>query len=158
MHIKLNFKTMKNLYFIIIAIATLTLSSCFSDYLYVTVDEPNVPTEYSGRPVDVQGTVYVSSRNVTFRVWDSGTIDDDNVTLIVNGVTILSNYTLTGDKKEISYTLSNYGYNYILLFANNEGTISPNTCAVSIDDGTGEQTLTLSANLSTNGAYSIYVE
>jgi len=149
---------MKNLVLIIVVLAALTFSSCFSDYLYVTNEEPNVPTTYSGRPVDVQGTVYVSSRNVTFYVWDSGTIDDDNVTLIVNGNTILSNYTLTGDKKSISYTLSSYGYNYILLFANNEGTIPPNTCALSIDDGNGEQTLTLSANLSTNGAYNIYVE
>ena len=141
-----------------ILLSTFSLSSCFSDYLYVTNEDPNVPTSYSGRPVDVQGTVYVESRSVTFYVWDSGTIDDDNVTLVVNGTTILSNYTLTGDKKAVSTTLSNYGYNYILLYANNEGTIPPNTCAISIDDGYSEQTLTLSANLSTNGAYNIYVQ
>lgn len=138
-------------------LSVVLFSSCFADYLYVVQEDPTVPTSYDGRVVDVQGTVYVSSRNVTFYVWDSGTIDDDNVTLIVNGNVILSNYTLTGTKKAISYTLSNYGYNYVILYANNEGSIPPNTCALSIDDGNGEQDLVLSADLSTNGAYNIYV-
>ncbi|HPD66105.1 MAG TPA: hypothetical protein P5050_11445 [Bacteroidia bacterium] len=149
---------MKNLYLIIAVVMGLAMSSCFSDYLYVVEEDPTVPTTYDGRTVDVQGTVYVKSRNVTFYVWDSGTIDDDNVTLVVNGNVILSGYTLTADKKAISYTLSNYGYNYVILYANNEGSIPPNTCALSIDDGNGEQTLVLSADLSTNGAYNIYVE
>jgi hypothetical protein len=148
----------------IIAI-TLGISGCddydyFEDYGYGDyneVSEPNVPSTYRGRSVNVQGTVTVSSKNVTFRVWDSGVIDNDIITLVVNGDDVLSNYTLTGTKRDISVTLDNKGYNYVLLFAHNEGDIPPNTAALSIDDGTTEQTLVLSADLSTNGAYNIIV-
>jgi hypothetical protein len=121
------------------------------------VNSPNVPSSYSGRTVDVQGSLNVSSKNVTFKVWDSGTIDDDIISLVVNGSTVLSNYTLTGTKRSISVTLDNNGYNYVLLYAHNEGSIPPNTAALSIDDGTGEQDLVLSANLSSCGAYNIIV-
>lgn len=145
---------------------TLAFSSCddydyFEDYgfdSYGEVTEPNVPDTYSGRSVDVQGTVYVSSKNVTFRVWDSGQIDGDIITLVVNGNEVLSYYTLTGTKRDISVTLDNNGYNYVLLYAHNEGSIPPNTAALSIDDGVTEQDLVLSANLTTNGAYNIVVE
>jgi hypothetical protein len=127
---------------------------CSSDK---AVDSPNVPSTFMGRPVKVEGTVSVSSKNVTFYVWDSEVIDGDRISLIVNGNTILSDYTLTGSKHSVSYKLDNRGYNYVMLYAHNVGSIPPNTAALSIDDGDEEQMLVLSADLSTNGAYSIYL-
>ena len=120
-----------------------------------TVDSPNIPSTFNGRPVDTQGTVYVNSKDVTFYVWDSEVIDGDRISLIVNGDTILS---LTGTKRAIPHKLDNKGYNYVLLYAHNVGSIQPNTAALSIDDGDQEQVLVLSADLDTNGAYSIFVE
>lgn len=117
-------------------------------------DEPNVPDSYQGRPVDVQGTLYVNNKNVTFYVWDSGMIDGDIISLTVNGKELITYFTLTGSKKSVSATL-NKGYNYVLLYAHNEGDVSPNTAALSVDDGSGEQEITLSANLSTNAAYNV---
>ena len=120
---------------------------------------PTVPATYNGRCVDVQGTVTVRSRNVSFLVWDDATIDGDIVSLIVNGNVVLSQVTLDGpfNKRSVTTTLSNDGYNYIILFAHNEGTIPPNTAALSVNDGTSTQDLIVSANLSTNGAYNIVV-
>lgn len=135
-------------------------SGCIGDYIenytgYGTKnDEPNVPDSYKGRPVDVQGTLYVNNKNVTFYVWDSGMIDGDIITLTVNGSELISYYTLTGSKKSVSSTL-NKGYNYVLLYAHNEGSTPPNTAALSVNDGSGEQEITLSANLSTNAAYNV---
>jgi len=148
---------MKKINFVLILVAI----GCFMSTSCVKmVTTPNMPSSYDGRPVDDQGTVYVSNRNVTIRAWDSGDIDGDIISLIVNGDVVLSSYTLDGplNKKEISVKLDNNGYNYILLYAHNEGSISPNTAALSIDDGTGEQNLVLSADLLTNGAMSIYVQ
>jgi hypothetical protein len=122
------------------------------------VESSIVPTTFKNRNTEVQGDVEVASRSVKLIVWDSGTIDGDIVSLYVNGNEVLSAYTLTGSKKSIPVTLDNLGYNYILLYAHNEGSIPPNTCAVSIDDGNGEKNLVLSANLKTNGAYNIYVK
>jgi hypothetical protein len=123
-----------------------------------TVDSPNIPSTFNGRSVKVEGTVNVNSKNVTFYVWDSEVIDGDRISLIVNDNTILSDYTLTGSKHAVSYKLDNKGYNYVMLYAHNVGSIPPNTAALSIDDGDQEQVLVLSADLSTNGAYSIYVQ
>jgi hypothetical protein len=117
---------------------------------------PTTPTTFAGRPVDVQGEIDVSSRNVVFNTWDSSQIDGDIVSLYVNGTPIVQNYTLTGAKRAIPFTL-NKGYNYVLLYAHNEGSISPNTAAVSIVENGREQTLVLSADLRTNGAYNIRV-
>jgi len=119
---------------------------------------PIVPSTFAGRSVQVQGTAYVKNNNVTLRVWDSGQIDGDIISLAVNGQWVLQNYTLTGTKYNVPVTLNRSGYSYILLYAHNEGSIPPNTAAVSIYDGVSEQTLVLSANLQTNGAYNVVVQ
>lgn len=136
--------------------ALMMLNSC--DDGEERVDAPNVPLSYDGRPVDVLGTIHVNSKNVTFNVWDSGTVDGDIITLVVDGRKVITNYTLTGSKKAIPVTLDNLGYNYVILFAHNEGSISPNTAALSIVDENGvENELILYADLFSNGAYHIVV-
>lgn len=120
-------------------------------------NQPIVPTTLNGRPVEVQGTATVNSHIVTFNVWDSGAIDGDIISLNVNGNWVLQQYTLTGTKKPISVTLNKSGYSYVALFAHNEGSSPPNTAALSLNDGTSEQTLVLSANLTTNAAYNLVV-
>jgi hypothetical protein len=117
-----------------------------------------IPSSSAGRTNDVQGTIYVKSKNVLFKVWDSGTIDEDIISLGVNGSWVLQGYTLTATKKSINATLNGGGYSYVLLYAHNVGSIAPNTAAVSVWDGFTEQTLVLSADLSTNGAYNIVVQ
>ncbi|MFC2117813.1 hypothetical protein ACFLTI_01855 [Bacteroidota bacterium] len=132
-----------------------------SGYGVTEEKEPNAPDEYSGR-TNVGGTEYhVSSRDVTFYVWDDGAlIDGDIITLVVNGTSVLSNYTLQGpgSKKAVNVKLDNTGYNWVLLFAHNEGTSPPNTSAVSCDDGSSTQIFSLSSDLSTNGFAYIVVD
>ncbi|WP_113638138.1 hypothetical protein [Nubsella zeaxanthinifaciens] len=123
-----------------------------------TQESSIIPNSFMGRSVQVQGTVEVGNKKVDILIWDSGQIDGDIVSLYVNGKEIIANYTLTASKKRLPVTLDNKGYNYILLYAHNEGTLPPNTCAVSLDDGAGEKNLVLSADLKTNGAYNIVVK
>jgi len=136
-------------------------SDYVSKYTVQNEPEPNAPATYSSRPNENQGEFHVKSRNVTFRVWDDGNlIDGDIVSLIVNNNTILNTYELKGpsDKKSISFTLDNNGYNWVLLYAHNEGTSPPNTCAVTCDDGTSEQDFDISSRLDTNGYVYIIVD
>lgn len=128
----------------------------------VVVLVPNMPSVYRDRPVVDLGTVEVSTKNVTFKVWDGGgLIDGDIITLVVNGVVVVDEYELLGpsSKLNVPVALNNLGYNYVLLFAHNEGTASPNTASLSIIDASGnEKSLVLDASLTTNGAYNIIVE
>lgn len=138
---------------------TSLLFGCKEEETVPRNDNPNVPNNFLGRDVDVQGTVNIKSRTVKFYLWDSGTVDGDIVSFYVNGNKLVDTYTLEGPslKREVSITLDYEGYNYILLYAHNEGDLSPNTCALSYDDGSGEKQITISADLSTNGAYNIIV-
>lgn len=106
------------------------------------------------------GTVYLENREVTISAWDHGTIDGDIVSIVVNGRIVLDEYTLDGpdNKISVSTTLEYNGYNYILLYAHNEGSISPNTATISIDDGSVNEEFTLESNLYTNGAVNLVVD
>lgn len=130
---------------------------CAKDPTSPSHTQPYAPSTLNGRVVQVQGTVEVGSPNVTFRLWDSGTVDGDIVSLNVNGQWVVQNYTLTGTKKDFPVTLNRSGYSYVVLYAHNEGSIPPNTAALSINDGVSEKNIILSADLTTNGAYNIVI-
>ena len=119
-----------------------------------------MPATYDGRAVKDQGTIYVSDRDVMLQIWDNGSADGDMITLIVNDMVVLSNYTLEGiaNKKEIDLKLDNEGYNYLLVFINDDGSLSPDETVIAIDDGTGEQQSVLTGSAAFCGALNIYVQ
>ncbi len=106
------------------------------------------------REVQVDRVLEVKSETVRIRVWDSGTIDGDVLSLFVNGEMILENYRATRRKHETIIKLDK-PTNYLILHALNLGSISPNTVAVSVDDGIEEQVVIMSSNLDKSGAIMI---
>ncbi|MCB0519305.1 MAG: hypothetical protein H6577_07705 [Lewinellaceae bacterium] len=106
------------------------------------------------REVDVERVLEVKNKTIRIRVWDNGTVDGDVCTLFLNGEMILKNYRVARSKHETIVKLEK-PVNYIILHAMNLGSISPNTIAVSVDDGTGEQVVIVSSNLKTSGAIMI---
>ncbi len=106
------------------------------------------------REVQVDRVLEVKSETVRVRVWDSGTVDGDVLSLFVNGEMILENYRATRRKHETIIKLDK-PTNYLILHALNLGSISPNTVAVSVDDGIEEQVVIMSSNLDKSGAIMI---
>ena len=106
------------------------------------------------REVEVDRVLEVKSNTIRVRVWDNGTIDGDVLTLFVNGEMILENYRVTRRKHETIVKLDK-PTNYLILHAINLGSISPNTVAVSVDDGIEEQVVIMSSNLDKSGAIMI---
>ncbi len=139
---------------------TTILFNCSKDDEIQRNDNSIIPSTSLGRDNQVLGTVYLSSRDVTISVWDHGIIDGDVVSIYVNGELLIDEETLNGpsDKIEVNTTLEYNGYNYILLYAHNEGSISPNTAAIRIDDGVSTEDFTLESNLSTNGAVDLVID
>jgi hypothetical protein len=143
---------------LVVCLFFFTMVSCSKDDPETRQETSIIPDTYRDRPVEAQGVIETGSKNVTFNVWDSGVVDGDIVTLVVNGVVVLDTFTLLGTEHSIPVTLPNLGYNYVLLFAHNEGSLTPNTAALSITDSDGNvENLTLSADLETNGAYDVIV-
>ena len=107
-----------------------------------------------GRAVEVERVLEVKSKTIRIRVWDNGTVDGDVCSLFLNGEMILKNYRVTRSKHETIVKLEK-PTNFIILHAINLGSITPNTIAVSVDDGVEEQVVIVSSNLKTSGAVMI---
>lgn len=119
-----------------------------------------IPAQSLGRDNIRLGALQVNSRTVELGVYDHGTIDGDIISLYVNGQLVLDKYTLKGpsDTKKVNVTLDYTGYNYILMYAHNEGSIPPNTCTLTVKDNSATKSFVLESNLSTNGAVDVVVD
>lgn len=103
------------------------------------------------REVRISRIIEVQKPNIRIKVWDGGTVDGDVVTLFLNGKRILDKHRVNKSKYNVSVTLAEDN-NFLILHAEDLGSIPPNTIAVSVDDGVKEQILVLSSDLKVSGA------
>lgn len=79
--------------------------------------------------------------SVKIEIWDGGSVDRDFVSVIYNGATVLGNYMLIKDKKELKLYVP-YGQTSIInIKAENEGNEPPNTADILIYDGPKSYTI-----------------
>ena len=93
-------------------------------------------TKFEFRRKDILKTIPIAHQ--TFRVdfYDNGEIDGDSITVIYNGKILLSHKMLSD--KAITLTISldeNVTQNIITMYADNLGTIPPNTALMVVTDG-----------------------
>jgi hypothetical protein len=93
----------------------------------------------------------VNSPELTISVWDNGTEDGDVITLFFNGHQLAKQHRISKNKSNYRVKLSG-NENFLILQADDLGSIKPNTVAVSINDGQREQIIVMSADLEENGA------
>ena len=113
-------------------------------------DKAAVYQKEYGRKVKVDRVLQVSSPKLRIRVWDNGTVDGDVVTVFLNGEQIIRNFRVSKRKWSVPVTLTE-AENLLIIHADDLGDITPNTVAVSIDDGTREEVLVISSNLKVSG-------
>ena len=89
----------------------------------------------------------VKKNKVVLQVWDNNKEDGDIISLKFNDKWILTNFLLKKEKHTIPITL-NKKENQLLLFAENLGSIIPNTAAISIDDNILVRTFILNSDMS----------
>ena len=96
-------------------------------------------------------TIYTTADSVKMYVYDNGEVDGDTVTIFINNALVLDRYRISEKAKEISFpVLSNGGVHTIELFANNLGSIPPNTALIILIAGKERFELRASYDLSTN--------
>ena len=103
------------------------------------------------REVQLAGAVEVRSSHLRILVWDNQFVDGDSVSVFFNETPLIEHFVLSKTPGEFDITLHK-GANILTLFAHNLGKASPNTAAITIDDGKTRQTRVLSSNLHTCGA------
>lgn len=90
---------------------------------------------------------FVKKTKITLQVWDNNQEDGDVISLKLNNTWVLTNFPLKNEKYTIPIELKKKD-NQLLLFAENLGSIPPNTAAISIDDGTTSRTYILNSDMS----------
>jgi hypothetical protein len=97
----------------------------------------------------------IEVENETFRVdlYDNGEIDGDTISLMYNGKTLLLNKRLSD--RAITLTLSadkNQAVNELVMYAENLGSIPPNTALMVVTDGNNRYEVRITSDTQKNGA------
>ena len=140
------------------------------DYDLSADKEPKTPPEtipevYIAPPEDVYereekvaGTFTFPRKRITLMVWDHSMIDHDTISLLFNGRVALSEHHLDFKKKKVKVELKP-GTNELLMYAHNEGSISPNSAALIIRYGLfRKETIFLNASYDDNAVLKLKLE
>ena len=115
-----------------------------------------VDRQYKERETVVTDQIIVESDSVQVDFYDNGEIDGDSISVFYNDQLLAFNRRLS--TRAIHFDLgldSTREYNTLAMFADNLGSISPNTALMMITDGKKRYEVRLSSNLEKNAAVRI---
>lgn len=93
---------------------------------------------------------------VVLELTDNAQVDGDSISVRFNGQWILMGTPIDNNKKKVVLYL-NKGSNELLVFANNEGRVPPNTVKVRLISGFRRKSLTISTSLDRNEAVELFL-
>jgi len=116
---------------------------------------PYLPADLNKREAIVQKTIEVNSDSLVIELYDNGVYDGDTVSLFLNGRSIISKQEVTIKGQTFSFAIDTSRDNDLLMYAENLGSIPPNTALIVIKDGTEEFKVNLSSTLNENAVIRI---
>lgn len=121
----------------------------------------NIPTpvadpvrQLAKRKVETIQNIFITSDSLLLELFDNGYVDGDSVSIIVNGKVLLSNQRL-GERaiSKMMYVKPAEGDSlHIVMFAENLGSIAPNSGVAVIHDGNKRHEISFSGDLQKNAA------
>jgi N-acetylmuramoyl-L-alanine amidase len=115
-------------------------------------EEKAAPAAYEVRPTKEVKTVFVKSNKVKIDIYDDGEIDNDIVSVYFNKNLVVGNKSLTDKAYSFTVDLVEGKTNELVLYADNLGSIPPNTALMIITDGANRYEVRLSADLKNNAS------
>jgi hypothetical protein len=117
----------------------------------VKKENPPLPKTVTERKNKEQSRITVDVKSINLKVYDNAIVDGDTVSILYNGKILLSHKLLSEKGIEINLELDDHQTRHeIILFAENLGSIPPNTALVVITAGTKRYELFASASLEEN--------
>jgi len=112
-----------------------------------------LPSVVSGRKNETIQDIYFKNDSLILSLYDNGIVDGDTVSVFMNGENIISKQKLkeSATKKTI-YIAANSDSLQLVLFAENLGTIPPNTGLLTVRDGDDVYQVRFSADLQKNAS------
>lgn len=115
-----------------------------------------VNNQYKQRENVILEEIEVENDSVRVDIYDNGEVDGDSVSLFFNEKLLASSQRLSTKSIHMDIKLdSTREYNEIAMFADNLGSIPPNTALMIVYDGRKRYEIRLSSNLSQNGVLRI---
>jgi hypothetical protein len=113
--------------------------------------EKIVPSGFEKRSTNVLQTVNVENPTVKIELYDNGDIDGDSVSLFYNGKVLLAHKKLTTQSITLELPVNNDEVNELVMYADNLGTIPPNTALMIVTDGTKRYEVRVTSDLKKSG-------
>lgn len=123
----------------------------------IVLPKPTNSRELEARNVQEIATLKVKKKTLVLEIADVGQIDNDSISIIVNGQYLLTYHQLTNEKKKLKIRLKT-GENEIFFVAHNEGTIPPNTGRCYLKSGSKKWTFPVSTKMDQNAMIKVIVE
>lgn len=115
-------------------------------------DEKKSAAEYESRPTKDTKILAVKNDKIKIDIYDDGEIDNDIVSVYFNKNLIVANKSLTANAYSFNINLIQGKTNELILYADNLGSIPPNTALMIISDGVNRYEVRLSADLKNNAS------
>ncbi len=117
----------------------------------ITKDSISIPKELVKRKNSEQSHIEVNVKSITLNMYDNAIVDGDTISVFYNGKLLLSHQRLSEKPVIINLELDeNQTRHELILFAENLGSIPPNTALIVIYAGTKRYELFSSASLEEN--------
>ncbi len=117
-----------------------------------TGDDKKAPVEYENRATKEAKVLQVQSDKVKVEIFDDGEIDNDIVSVYFNKDLVVDKKALTVNGYVFNLNLVPGKTNELVLYADNLGTIPPNTALMIITDGINRYEVRLASDLKTNAS------
>lgn len=116
-------------------------------------EKKTITTRYEKRNNDLLKTIEIENETFNVYLYDNGEVDGDSISLFFNGKLLLSHKRLS--EKPISLQLvvdDTRDINELIMYAENLGTIPPNTALMIVTDGDNRYEVRISSDLQKSGA------
>ena len=115
------------------------------------VEPKTLPIGFEKRSNNILQTVNVENPTVKIELYDNGDIDGDSVSLFYNGKVLLAHKKLTTQSITLEIPVNNDEVNELVMYADNLGTIPPNTALMIVTDGNKRYEVRVTSDLKKSG-------
>ena len=115
-------------------------------------ESPAVPNTIANRKVNVQQTIEITNPEFQVDIYDNGDIDGDSITVYFNGQMVVGKQKLSEKPITIKLKANPNRSNELVMYANNLGSIPPNTALMKVTAGGKVYEIRLESDTDKSGA------
>ena len=113
--------------------------------------EKSLPATFEKRKTTLLQTVIVENSSVKIELYDNGEVDGDSISLFYNGRVLLAHQRLTEKPILIDLPVTSDYENELVMYADNLGTLPPNTALMIVRDGNKRYEVRITSDLTKSG-------